>query len=67
MGRFLIYDPDRTQIAWVKNDVAARQASVYLTSVDGGDAALLFAAPSPPAGAFAFEDTTAILDFVWLP
>ena len=59
--------PDRTQIAWVKNDVAARQASVYLTSVDGGDAALLFAAPSPPAGAFAFEDTTAILDFVWLP
>lgn len=58
---------DRTLIAWVRNDIAARQASVYLTPVDGGDAALLFAASPPPDGAFAFEDTTAILDFVWLP
>ncbi|WP_119068134.1 hypothetical protein [Aggregatilinea lenta] len=59
--------PDRTQVAWVKNDVEARQASVYLTPVDGGETSLLFAAPAPPNGAFTFEDTAAILDFLWLP
>lgn len=60
--------PDRMLIAWARNDVAAREASIHLTPVDGGPSALLFAAPPPPDDApFAFEDTTAILDFVWLP
>lgn len=60
--------PDESLVAWVKNDVEARQSEVYLTPVDGGEAQLLLEAPpTDDSRPFAFQDTQMILQFAWLP
>jgi len=60
--------PDQSLIAWAENDVNARQTTIHLTPLDGGESRPLITLPTAPGAApFAYSDQQMVLELVWLP